>query len=111
MSKVLTSPVKRWPGTITVPDYLSYPQVMAFRRAVAEAENIKNDKAEVTAYNYALLPGLCACVNKWDIVGLPEQVTAEIFPCSPVGASVRLLTWVMGAVTDLLKEAEEIPNS
>jgi hypothetical protein len=109
MSKVIESPVKRWPGTITLPDYLTYPQVVAFRKAVAEAKGLGED-AQLDVYNYAMLPGLCICVERWDIAGLPEHVTAETFPAAPARASSQLLAWVINGVVALFKDAEEIPN-
>lgn len=110
MSKIIESPVKRWPGSITLPEYLTYPQVVAFRKAMADARAL-GEEAQVDVYNYAMLPGLCVCVEKWNITGLPEQVTAETFPASPARASVQLLSWLIGQVTALFIEAEEIPNA
>jgi len=109
MSKIIESPVKRWPGTITLPEYLTYPQVVAFRKAMAEAKGLGDD-AQLDVYNYTLLPGLCACVEAWSIMGLPDKVTAEIFPATPARASASLLAWLISQVIEIFKDAEEIPN-
>ena len=110
MSKIIECPVKCWPGTITIPDYLNYPQVMAFRKAMAEAQQLGED-VPVDTYNFTILPGLCACVERWDIKGLPEHVTPETFPGAPASASVRLMSWLIGVVVEQFKEAEEVPNA
>ena len=36
MSKVITSPVKRWPGSVTLADPLTFPQYAAWRNALDE---------------------------------------------------------------------------
>jgi len=125
MSKVLTSPVKKWPGTITIPDYLTIPQAMAWEEAfdnarslLPECEPFKtgekltvkqietiNDQTSSKWAN-AILPGILACVESWNLEGFDPNK----FPATPKTSRVILITWILGEITKLYNEAEEVPN-
>ena len=109
MSKVITSPVKRWPGTVTLSDPLSYPQVFAFQNALDISKELGGG-ASVDQFHYALLPGCCKCVEKWDLVGLPDVLTPDTFPATPRKSAAELVSWLIGEIVLLYQEAEEIPN-
>ena len=110
MSKILTSPVAKFPGTITIPDYLTYPQAIAYWKGNEAARAIP-DTGSMVEVNYALLPGLFLCVEKWDIQGLPEPLTVDNFPATPPRACRQLIQWVHKSITELIKDVEEIPNA
>lgn len=63
-----------------------------------------------THTSYDLLPGVCACVETWELTGLPAQITPETFPGSPRIASAQLLGWLIGEISKLYSEAESLPN-
>lgn len=129
MGKIITSPVKRWRGTVTLSDPLTIPQVMAYEDAMRAGKEaalehgntvqVKNKSGEEETqanffsarYLYTILPGVCACVEKWELEGLPAVVTAENFPGSPKMDSARLLSWIIGEISKLYTEAEEVPNA
>lgn len=106
MSKVIQSPVKKWPGSITLQDPLLFPAYMQLKTALDDAAVTDDPQVRMSV----TLPGLCACVEKWDLTGLGE-VKPEIFPASPMRASAELFSWVLGEVMALLTEAEEAPNA
>lgn len=105
----LASPVKEFPGLVAIPDYLSYPQAIAFDRAMRAAaqESGKLTRLEV---NHLAIPGLCACVLEWRIEGLPEHITPENFPATPGAAADALLAWLVRELMALFVEAETVPN-
>jgi len=109
MSKILQSPVKKWPGTVTIPDYLNVEQAMAFEEAI---ENIKDNKNENInlAITSKLVPGICACVESWNLEGL-QNVSQSNYPATPKLASAELTSWLVSEITKLYQEAEEIPNA
>ena len=106
MSKTIASPVKKWPGSVTLQDPMLFPAYMKLKGALEDAELLDDagQKMQNTLY------GICPCVEKWDLAGL-GQLTAETFPASPMRASAELFGWLMGEVLGLLTEAEEVPNS
>jgi hypothetical protein len=79
MSRTITSPVKRWPGTVTLADPLNAVQFIAWRNAMKGAPD---PAADYDLYCLALLPGVCACVERWDLEGL-GQLSPETFPYTP----------------------------
>jgi len=128
MSKVITSPVKKWPGSVTIADPLTVKQAMDIEESLDNANALipeksgdteeemkawKNKVAEVVnsaRYLYTLLPGLCGCVEKWELAGL-GNVTPDNFPGSPKVSRALLFSWLMDEVVKLYREAEEIPNA
>ena len=110
MSKVITSPVKKWPGSVTLSDPLTVPQAMAFEESLALARAEENQEITRAKIAGLLLPGICACVEKWELEGL-GIVTPENYPATPKLASALLLAWLMKEITELFNEADEIPNA
>ncbi len=125
MSK-LDSPVKRWPGSVTLPDYLTWPQVKAWTAAEAEADRLIAEAraagrvkqlgerevltaADTANVRMAWLPGVCAIVGDWRLSGL-DAVTPETFPATPPRSAAKLLTWLIDSISRLFDEEEDAPN-
>lgn len=110
MSKVIVSPSKKWAGTVTLSDPLLIPQTVAFEDAINAA---RESGAETTAakYSYLILPGICACIEKWNLAGLPENMSPEQFPGSPKVESISLMAWLIAEISKLYNEAETVPNA
>jgi len=106
VSKVITSPVKKWPGMVVISDPLSYPQLLRFREALGAVGG--ND--DWMAVNYAVLPGITACIEEYHLQGFPEQPSAENWPATPPVSSARLVAWLIGEINALMAEAEPDPN-
>jgi hypothetical protein len=107
MSKQIISPVKRFPGSVTLSDPLSYPQVFAWRDAIAKVEEFPDGSP--FDVNAAIVPGILAIVEKWELDKFPTPVTMENFPATPPVSAARLVAWITGEITSLFSEAEEIP--
>lgn len=107
MSKVITSPVSRFPGTVTLSDPLTLPQAIAMEQALEAVRALESPSQKQV--NYTLLSGLCKCVERWEIKGY-ETITPDTFPATPPKASATLAAWLLEEVIALYQEAEEIPN-
>ena len=110
MPKVITSPVKRFPGTVTLSDPLTFPQVIAFQDAIGDVQELEEGEKTWPKMLYALLPGIIACVEKWELEGVSEHPTVDTFPGTPLMSAGKLVDWLQGEVTALLVEAETVPN-
>ena len=108
MSKQITSPVKRFHGSVTIADPMNVPQFFAYSPALRHAQALEKT-ANIFEGHYALLPGLLACVEKWEIAAIPDP-KPETFPATPTKAVQRLLAWLLGEVVAVFKQAEEAPN-
>lgn len=108
MPKVIFSSVGRFSGAVTLSDPLTFPQ----KFALEDANKVAIGLGETTQsrLNYALLPGICACVEKWELEGLPEDITPDNFPATPPVASAELVAWLLEEITLLYTEAEAVPN-
>ena len=110
MPKVIRSPVEKYPGTVTLSDPLNFPQLIAFQDAIDEVGNLSSGETSWLKLRYALLPGLIACVEKWELEGVAEHPTVDTFPATPLRPAGELIDWIQEEVTALLLEAETVPN-
>lgn len=102
----ITSPVKRWPGTVTLPDYLTWPQMRIWKTAADEA----SQAADLVEQRLAWVRGICQIVMAWELAGLPETLSPETFPATPPRSGVALMGWLIDGISALLDEADEAPN-
>ena len=110
MSKTITSPVKRFPGTVTLSDPLTLPQAIAMEQALKLTNEMREGRTpSKRELNYALLPGVCGCIESGEIKDWPG-LSADKFPGTPNGASAELMAWLLNEVVALYEDAEEIPN-
>jgi hypothetical protein len=107
MSKTITSPVKRFPGTITIPDFLTVPQARAWEKSLKEADALR-ETIEVSdvAYIEAWIPGISAVVSEWNL----ENFSIDPFQTTPRVAVLNLFTLIIGEVNKLYWDDSEIPN-
>ena len=105
MSKVITSPVKRWPGTVILSDPLTFPQVFAVEDMFKAREEL-DEKASINRVNHVMLPGITACVEEWHL----DNFTVDPFPATPLKSVTELIAWLVEEIAVLFQEAEEIPN-
>lgn len=125
----IDSPVKRWPGSVTLPEYLTWPQVEAWtntqttsneitaeaiaagRTKVQGGRQVLSNVSDVKASRMAWVEGICAIVEAWDLKGLPSPVPPDRFPATPAASAANLLQWLIDQVNALFDEAEEAPNA
>ena len=114
MSKIITSPVDKFPGTVTLSDPLTYPQFLAVQDAVFGIQALRDEPDGKTLtqerINFMYLPGLIGCIEEWRLENFPENVTVDTFPSTPGAASGELITWLLSEIIALYSEAEEVPN-
>lgn len=109
---VITSKIKRFPGTVAMPDFLTLPQVLAFEAVNEEVRAMRDTGQELSLskVNAITLPFILKIVTEWKISGMENHPTIDNFPATPRLASAQLIAWVMGAVTELYIGEVEIPN-
>jgi hypothetical protein len=105
MSKRVLSPSPRWPGAIVLADPMTLPQALSWEKAIRSIQE-RADYATVTDVNYALLPGICACVEKWELDGLGD-LTPDTFPASPRKQSIELINWIISEISAIYSGEEE----
>ncbi len=109
MSKIITSPVDKWPGTVTLSDPLTFPQALAVEDALAAAKEL-GEEASQRRQNYTVLPGLLGCVEEWDLENFPKNPTADTFPSTPAKPNAEIIGWLIDEIIGLYYEAEPDPN-
>jgi hypothetical protein len=104
MGKTIKSPVKKWPGTVTLYDPLSLPQVVALEDAFAQVKKL-GQKISLSKQHKELLPAIEDCVASWDLEGIKNPPSP--FPATPRKPANQLLNWLIEEVTALFSEDEE----
>lgn len=111
MSKVITSPSKRWPGTVTIADPLNMGHVDLIERALEWPDGMQDGKPVLyTVMDKPAIPALLACVEKWELANFPSPPTVETFPFSPRRESHDLIAWLFEEIRRIYTGEEIVPN-
>lgn len=130
MSKSILSPVTRFPGSVTIPNPLTFPQYIAWKRTTqnllaafekaheGEPEPEEGDKPSlklwevggVDEYTLLAIPGICEVVEKWDLAGFPPDPTPDTFPATPRVAVARLIYWLVSEIDAVAYQGDDDPN-
>jgi len=111
MSKVITSPLKEWQGTVTLAKPMTLPQAEAFEATLEVPKELPADGMVFnTVFDKQKLPALLACVEKWELTDFPELPTLDTFPFSPRSLSHQLIEWIHGEILKIYIGESEIPN-
>jgi hypothetical protein len=94
-------PVKRYPGYVIMPDYLTWEQMAQWDDNLSRARDETN-RSRMIAYQ---LQGVIGAVAEWHLQGLPDHPTE--LPATPVIPSLQLANWIIGIVNGMINEAEE----
>ena len=107
---MISSISKRFPGTIELPDTLTFQQVAAWRAAIDNLatktvlEVADDDKAVI-----GILPVICQLIIRCDIAGIPEHPAPETWPATPRADAGLLIAQIVAAVTKFIVGADD-PN-
>src|SRR5687767_3844181 len=135
----LTSPVKRFPGTVIVPDYLTPEQVFAiedcqfnardyFKENTTETErlitNAKGEEVKAIESNSRFswlrfrshyIPAIVLCVKEWHLENFSLNghggASYETFPMTPAEDVSDLLEWVFSELVKIYNGASNVPNA
>lgn len=111
MSKVITSPFDRFPGTVTLADPMLLEQAVAWERARERADDLlewqRDENGKIvdgtgkfrpgtvpSEREAIILEGVRACVEAWNLEGYDPQKP----PYSPKAEVTNLVTWLMNEV-------------
>jgi hypothetical protein len=108
--KIISSPVKAFPGEIVLPDYLTLPQCLAFEAANRDCAELREKSAKLpsrTELDAINLPMIWGIVQEWRIQRI---TTLEAFPFTPRIESAELIAWLMNEIAGMYIGEVEIPN-
>ena len=109
MSKQITSPSKRWPGSVTIADPLTIPQAQLIEAGLKQPTQ-EGEKVWFTTLDVMKLPAVIGCVEKWELENFPPAVGAENFPASPRKDSHLLIDWIFGELLKIYSGEAIVPN-
>lgn len=106
MSRTIVSPSKKFTGQVVLPDAITFPQLILWRTCQRDALNLDDG----LLVSQTLLPGICAIVEKWEILGFPEKVTPDNLPGSPTSSVILVLSAIIEAINEMVLEDAETPK-
>lgn len=109
MSKVIQSPVKRWPGSVTIADPFTLSQAMLVEQALGKPEADEDGRTWLTAYDGLKLPAVMGCVEKWDLQNFVFAADGS-FPASPRNATHHLVDWIFQELVTIYIGELDAPN-
>lgn len=103
--KILTSPVKEFPGTVEFPDYLTLPQF-------SEYSDMSLSVKGKSAFTHALtmLPIQKKLTGEWKIENLPKERDFSVEPFKPVYPLLLFMGWIHKEFMKLVTDEKDIPN-
>lgn len=122
MTKIIKSQSAIYPGSVHLADPMTMPMVRAVDEALeaTAADELnklvsgKNADGEPTIKTYLvderMIPAILACVEKWELQGFPEVVTADTFPATPRRESHELVKWIFAEIHKIYIGELTIPN-
>lgn len=114
MGRTVTCPVERFAGTVTLPDFLNVSQVRRLEDSFGDPDAMKKKKDEKVWVSVAAemrLPVILACIQEWNLQGVPEKPTIETFPMTPIADASALVRWLFGLLIELWTGEIAVPNA
>ena len=108
MSKIIKSPVVEFPGNVTLPNFLTMPQVLLYERSIGEVGVLLKNKESQAEIDAIVMTTICSVVEAWEIVGdfWPEgAITPDNFPGSPRLPSGLFIAWLYEEIGELYNPA------
>lgn len=109
MSKKIVSPSEIFTGSVTIADPITIPQAQLIEAGMKQVEG-ENGRVWLSEIDGNQMPAVLSCVEKWEIVGVPEIVTLDNFPASPRKASHELIEWIYRELLKVYFGEAAIPN-
>lgn len=106
MPKTITSPIKRWPGSVTIADPLTLPQAQLIENGLEKPDTKEGERIWLTVIDTMKLPAVLGCVEKWEL----ENFKSDPFPASPRGDSHKLIDWIFGEMLKVYFGEAIVPN-
>jgi hypothetical protein len=110
MSKVIISPIERYKGSVTIADPLTIPQAQAVERGMVSPTIDADGKVWLSFYDGNQIYGVIACVEKWSLENLPDNLTVDSFPASPRKETHQLIDWIYSEIQKVYFGELLIPN-
>lgn len=103
----ITSPVKRYPGTVELPDAFSWDQLA---RWAMDIDAIPTDAPTLAMVKHQL-EAVCNLGLTWHLAGIVERPTLSDIPTKPLIPAVELAGWLMREIGRAVYVEDGDPNA
>jgi hypothetical protein len=106
MSKIITSEIKKFPGTVTLSDPISYPQYERWSKAWESQLELSKEERETLTNEKVMWAEIMPMVEKWEL----ENFDPNKPPAAPRVPVIELLIWLVTEVGKIINEGTD-PNA
>ena len=110
MSKTVTYTSDKWGGSVTFHDPLTLEQEAAWESAILASKALGSDVG-LAEQQVKIIPGILACVERWELKDFPERITLANWPTRPRLERAKLIAWLVKNISDLYEDSVTVPNS
>lgn len=103
MSKIITSPVSVWQGTVTLKKPIPLPDVQVLERARLDIGKLDRENIVRADLDALMVKGIRACVEKWELDG---GFVPDPFPGTPKMPSIELISWLWSEIWQIYNGEE-----
>ena len=103
MPKTITSPVERFPGSVTIADPMRIDQAQAVEVALIAIQALETPRqSDIDAVT---IPAIMANVEKWELSGVDGFI-----PASPRVDSSKLINWLFTQILQIYSGSGEVQD-
>ena len=107
MPKTITSPVEKFPGTVTISDPMRIDQAQAVERALHGIRELRESKVGLsTDYDAFVIPAILANIEDSTIPGVDK----DFVPASPRAASSEMINWLFTQILRVWNGSGEVQD-
>jgi len=103
MGKQITSPVKKFSGSVTIKESLPFPEFIEYEKEAANARVDGITEGEKEAHLFA---AASIFIEKWNL----ENFDQDNIPAIPRTPVINLLSWLITEIGLIINEVEDIPK-
>lgn len=108
---IITSPVKKFPGTVEIYNQLTLPQVELIEECFDNLPSMKEGGVvALTSLDKPRLAAILACVKEWKLENYPVPTSMETFTLSPRRATHQLIDYIFNHILLVYNGEIDIPN-
>jgi hypothetical protein len=116
MSRKIEINTKTFKGSVTIADPITIPMALLIDEAMGPPPEKKEQdgntkKVWLTPIDVRILPAVLACVEKWEVSGIPENVTEDTYPASPRADSHSVLMDIFNELMRVYFGDLNVPNA
>lgn len=108
MCKVITSPVKRWPGTVTLPDWYDWGRLGKWQDDWDHVSELQKAEEKSLLIIKAQSESIFPMIDEWHLTGILDK--PDRLPATPTDDALTLHRWLIGEINKVINGDEGVDS-